>query len=158
MREEYDEAWRRSPPGNQRDILDLERTLFSEDWSRLPDRIQKAMQPGGCPWMNWADQFIGPFGWAEQVADKFRERIACDPMDNGASVGLPRMLTSAGDPEAALRAVEEAEDKGIQDSRLETRRYRALLAAGRANDGGYRAAVRGGITRFCGKRWWVIPR
>ncbi len=134
LREEYDLAWRLSPPGNQRDILDLERTLFSEDWSRLPDQIERAMQPGGCPQMNWTYDFIGPFGWAEQVAAKSRETLACDPMDVSASQELPRMLIWAGDPEAALQAVEEAENKGISHPLLQNRRYIALLAAGRVND------------------------
>jgi TolB-like protein len=134
LREEYDLAWRLSPPGNQRDILNVERTLFSEDWSRLPARIQKAMQPGRCPKMNWTRVFITPFGWAEQLAEKNRETLACDPMDFGASVTLPRLLIWTGDPEAALQAVEEAENKGNSHPWLEEYRYRALLAAGRVND------------------------
>ncbi len=139
LREEYDLAWRLSPPGNQRDILNLERTLFSQDWSRLPAQIQKAMQPGRCPQVNWTYTFIAPFGWAEQLAEKSRETLACDPMDFGASFNLPRLLIWAGDPEAALQAVEEAENKGISHPWLEDGRYLALLAAGRVND----PAVRG---------------
>ncbi len=134
LREEYDLALRLSPPGNQRDILDVERTLFGEDWSRLPDRIQKAMQPGGCPQMNWTNQFIAPFGWAEQLAEKFRKILACNPMDDLDSVQLASSLIMAGDPEAALHAVEEAENKGVSHPWLEDRRYWALLAAGRVND------------------------
>ena len=149
LREEYDLAWRLSPPGNQRDILDLERTLFSEDWSRLPARIQKAMQPGGCPQMNWTHELIGPFGWAEQVAAKSRETLACDPMDVSASHELPRMLIWAGDPEAALQAVEEAENKGISHPSLEDTRYIALLAAGRVNDPAVRGpGPKGGRMRY----------
>ncbi len=139
MREEYDLAWRLSPPGNQRDILDLERTLFSEDWSRLPDRIQKAIRPGGCVQTNWTGEFIAPFGWAEQLAEKLREMLACNPMDIVASINLPWSLILAGDPEGALQAVEEAENKGISHPWLEDGRYLALLAAGRVND----PAVRG---------------
>jgi TolB-like protein len=138
LREEYDLALRLSPPGNQRDILDLERTLFSEDWSRLPDRIQKAMQPGRCPQINWTSEFIVPFGWAEQVAQKSRETLTCDPMNFLASFQLPWSLIWAGDPEAALHAVEEAEKKGISHPFLEDGRYWALLAAGRVNDPGVR--------------------
>ncbi len=134
MREEYDLAWRLSPPGNQRDILDVERTLFSEDWSRLPAQIQKAMQPGGCPLMNWTYEFIGPFGWAEQIAEKSRETLACNPMDLAASLQLPFSLIWAGDPEAALHAVEEADNKGLSHPWLEDGRFWALLAAGRVND------------------------
>ena len=134
LMEEYNVVWQLSPPGNQRDILDLERTLFSEDWSGLPAQIQKAMQPGGCSQMNWTDVFIGPFGWAEQVSEKFRETLACDPMAISPSTTRPFQLIYSGDPEAALDAVEEAENKGLSHPWLEDGRYIALLAAGRVND------------------------
>ena len=139
LREEYNLAVRLSPPGNQRDILDLERTLFSNNWSRLPDRIQTAMQPGRCPQMNWTGVFIAPFGWAEPVAEKFRETFACNPIDFFAKYDLSLSLIWAGEPEAALHAVQEAENKGISHPYLEDGRYWALLAGGRVND----PAVRG---------------
>jgi TolB-like protein len=134
LREEYDLAVQLSPSGNQRDILDLERTLFSEDWSRLPARIQKAMQPGRCPQMNWTYVFIPPFGWAGHMAKKTQEALACNPMDVTASWTQLWSLIWAGDPEAALRAVEEADYKRLSHPFLEDGRYRALLAAGRIND------------------------
>jgi len=134
LMEEYNVAWQLSPPGNQRDILDLERTLFSEDWSGLPAQIEKAVQPGRCSQMNWTDVFIGPFGWAEQVSEKFRETLACDPMAISPSTTRPFQLIYSGDPEAALDAVEEAENKGLSHPCLEDGRYIALLAAGRVND------------------------
>ena len=134
LREEYDAAWRSSPPGNQRDILDVERTLFSGDWSRLPSRIQQATLPGECPQMNWTGEFVAAFGWADTLADKYRESLSCNPRDVSASFHLPFMLIIAGDSEAALQAVSEAEEKGISHPWLEDGRYWALLAAGRAND------------------------
>lgn len=134
LQEEYDLAAQLSAPGNQRDILELERTLFSADWSRLPARIQKAMQPGRCPQMNWTNVFIAPFGWNEQIAGKYREMLACDPMDVSASFHLPWELIWAGDYEAALQAVDEAEDRGHNHPLLEDGRYWALLADGQVND------------------------
>ncbi len=134
LREEYDLAVNLSPAGNQRDILDLERTLFSEDWSRLPARIRKAMQPGRCPQMNWTNVFISPYGWAEHFVKKSNEALACNPMDISASYHKPWSLIWADDPEAALRAVEEADNKGLSHPLVEDGRYWALLAAGRAND------------------------
>ncbi len=134
LREEYGLAMRLSLPGNQRDILAVERTQFSEDWSRLPDQIQKAMQPGGCAQINWANNFIAPFGWAEQVVDKSREKLACDPMNIVTSYYLPLSLIWAGDPEAALQAVEEAATRGVSGPLLEDVHYWASLAAGHVND------------------------
>jgi len=49
LHEEYRLAAALSPAGNQRDLLDLERTLFSGNWTGLAFRMEKAMRPGGCP-------------------------------------------------------------------------------------------------------------
>ena len=139
LREEYDLARLQSPPGAQRDILDLERTLFSDDWSRLPEQIRKAMQPGGCPEMNWTREFIAPFGWSESLLEKIREKIACNPVTFSGYWALAQVLIWAGDPEGALQIIDEAENKGASNPWLEVERYAALLAAGRVDD----EAVRG---------------
>ena len=97
------------------------------------------MQPGACSQMNWTADFIDPFGWAEQIAAKSRETLACDPMNFGGVFNLLDALIWAGDPLAALEAVEEAENKGVSHPWVESRRYWALLAAGRIDD----PAVRG---------------
>ncbi len=134
LREEYDLARLQSQPGPQRDILDLERTMFSEDWSRLPEQIGKAMQSGGCPVINWAAGLIAPFGWAEPLAEKFREWHACSPIWVSSNVALSAALIWADDPEGALEALEEAEDKGVSTPWQEDNRFAALLATGRADD------------------------
>jgi TolB-like protein len=139
LRDEFDLARIQSPPGPQRDILDLERTMFSEDWSGLPEQIQKAMQPGGCPQMNWTREFITPFGWWESLLRKYRELIACNPVTFSSYWALSQVLIWAGDPEAALQTIDEAEGKGVSNPWLEVERFSALLAAGRVDD----EAVRG---------------
>ena len=135
LREEYDLAVKLSPAGNQRDILDLERTLFSEKWNGLPFRIQKAMQPGGCPQMNWT-ALVAYFGWADQIVAKLREAITCNPMDTSASYQRAWSLIWAGDSDAALRAIAEAENMGLSHPSLNDGRYWALLASGRVDDQG----------------------
>jgi len=134
LREEYDLAWRLAPPGNQRNILDLERTLFSDDWRMLRSRIENAIRPGRCPQMDWTNEFIAPLGWAASLARKSLETLACDPMNIAAIHELPYLYIWAGEFEEALRAVEEAEAKGIRNPRLNDGRYWALLAAGRVDD------------------------
>jgi TolB-like protein len=133
LREELDLAWRQSRPGNQRDILKLEGAMWADDWSSLPDLIRKAMQPGRCPQMNITDGVYGALGWAEQIANKFRETLACNPFDVDANYSLPSMLVWAGDPEAALEVIEEAERKGLYHSSFQIERFHAMLAAGHAD-------------------------
>lgn len=133
LREEYRLAVESSPAGNQRNLLDLERTLFSGDWTGLPFRIQKAMQPGQCPQMNWT-ALIAYLGWAEQVVAKLREAITCDPLETSASYQLAWSLIWLGEPESALQVVTEAYDKGLSHASLNDARYWALLALGRTKD------------------------
>jgi TolB-like protein len=134
VQNELDMAWRLSPPGNQRDILDLERALFRDDWKTVPARIEKAMQAGRCTESNWITEFIGPFGWAELIADQFRETLVCDPVSFSANVFLPLMLVWLSEPEAALQAIDEAKDNGVAHPWLEDAHFIALLAAGRTDD------------------------
>jgi len=134
LREEYELAWQMSRPGNQRDILDLEKTLFDDDWRSLKSRVDKALQPGRCPQMDWTNEFLAPFGWSSELVAKSLETLECDPMNLAANHELPFLLIWAGDPDAALRAVEQAEARGIRNPRLDDGRYWSLLAQGRFDD------------------------
>jgi hypothetical protein len=134
LREEYRLAVELSPAGNQRHILDLERTLFSDDWGTLPARIGKAMQSGGCAQVNWSNAFIAPFGWAGQLSSRFREAVTCNPFDTFASFHLALSLIWSGDPDAALRVIAEAESKGLSHPFLDDGRFWALLSTGRVDD------------------------
>ncbi len=129
LHEEYRLAVALSPANNQRNLLDLEKTLFSQEWTGFPFRIQKAVQPGRCPQMNWT-ALIANFGWADQVAAKLRETLACDPMETSASYQLAWSLIWSGDSEAALRVVAEANENGLAHPSLNDARYWAQLASG----------------------------
>ncbi len=142
---EYDQAWQLSAPGNQRDILDVERTLWGENWIDLPRKIQKAMQPGGCARVIWTRDFLPPFGLASELATKLRGMLACDPMDTTANSNVPFMLVWAGDVQAALREIDEAEIRGLRDQQLDDARFDALLAAGDRNDPMTDSRIRGQV-------------
>ena len=135
LREEYGLAVQLASAGSQRDLLDLERTLFSDEWAGLPVRMEKAMQPGGCPQMNWTS-LLAYLGWADQLVTRLREAITCNPMDTSASYQLAWSLIWSGDSDAALRAIAEADDKGLSHPSLNDGRYWALLASDRIDDQG----------------------
>lgn len=134
LQEEYQLAVRFSPVGIQRDILDLERVLFSDHWETLPAQIGKAMQSGGCSQVGWTNAFISPFGWAGQLSTVFRESVACDPLDPISTFHLALALTWSGDANAALQIIDAAENNGLSHPFLEDARYWALLATDRIND------------------------
>lgn len=134
LREEYRLAVELSPAGKKRDLLELERTFFSDDWGALPARIGKAMQPGGCAQSSWTNAFISPLGWARVLSTKYAEAITCDPLDTLASFVLASTFIWSGDSIAALEVIDEAEAKGLGHPFLEDARYWALLATGRLDD------------------------
>ncbi|MDX1406367.1 MAG: hypothetical protein R3192_17675, partial [Woeseiaceae bacterium] len=134
IRQELDTARRLSSPGNQRDILEVERTFWSDDWSHLPGQIRVALQPGGCVQMGWSAQLVAPFGWADKLVDKFHDMLECDPMDENSYLSLSKALLWAGDADAALQSVYEAESRGLTSVDFDATKYKALLAAGRLKD------------------------
>ena len=134
LRSEYDAAWRLTPAGNQRDIVNVEKTLFSDDWTALPALLQKATQPGECPQMNWTAEFVAAYGWADQIVKKYRESLACNPGDRVSGFHLPYVLLTTGDADAAVKAAEDLQQSGNTHPWLEDVRFWALLAAGRVND------------------------
>ena len=133
-RDAYDLAVRLSPPGNMRDNLQLARILIGENWTGLSARVQKAMQPGRCIKLKVFYNSIIPFGWAEQVAEKFREILACDPIDAIASFDLALSLVWAGDAEEGLRVGDAAASSGVTYRGWGLARYKTMLAAGRVSD------------------------
>jgi TolB-like protein len=130
LREEYRLAIEASPPGNQRDILQLEATLFSDDWSDLQLLLERALAPGGCATMNWSSDLFRFFGYAEQAIPKMREILRCDPLNFVGLFGLTGALLATGGAEEAVTATKAVLDQGIPFAVLEQINYITLLAAG----------------------------
>ena len=134
LRTETDLAWESSPPGGQRNILNLERAFFSDDWSVLPARIDAMLRPGECPTLNWIVENIGAFGWAEQLIGKYRETLSCDPVNFMANMFTPLLLLWLDDAEGALAEIEIAKEKGLVHPWLDDAHFIVLVAAGRTDD------------------------
>ena len=130
---EYGLAVQLAPAGNQRDIMEAERTLFGNDWSNVRMQIERALRPGRCPQLDWLKVFISHFGYAEQLIEKTGETLACNPKDIPANYNLPWLHIMAGDPGAALRAVEQAGNNGIHHPWLDDARFLARVAAGQVD-------------------------
>lgn len=149
---EYDMAIQLSPAGIQRNIMELERTLFGDDWTNVASQIQRALQPGGCPRMDWMKVFISHFGYAEQLIEKTAETLACNPMDIAANYNFPWLYIMAGDPEGAFRVIGESDNRGIRHPWLEDARFLARLAAGELDDIATIGAGSPGSTLLYGRR------
>ncbi len=130
LREEYDRAIETSSPGNQRDVLKLEAILFSDDWSELQLYIERALEPGGCPTMNWSSDLFRFFGYAEQAIPKMREIMRCDPLNFLGVFGLTGALMVTGQAEEAVSVTQSVIELGRTSFVLEQLSYIAHLAAG----------------------------
>ncbi len=133
LREEYRLAIQASPPGNQKSILELESAIFSDDWSDMRLKIKRALEPGGCPMMNWAVDFVVYVGQGEYIIPKLREILRCDPLNFIGVYGLTGALLVAGDPLAAIEHSRAAIDSGADFMFAEQMNFFAHLAAGNLN-------------------------
>jgi len=129
-RTQLDLAWRASPSGSQRDMLDLERTLASDDWTGLSALIQRAIQPGDCPRINFAER-IQELGFAQELAKKLEEILACDPLDADIIYRLAWAYSIAGRPEKSLGVLNRPEAARSNSTRFRTARLYAQVVAGR---------------------------
>jgi len=134
LRHEYDLAWQSTPPGNQRDILDVERSLFADDWTGLAAKLDRALQPGDCPQTNWTLELAIGMGRISQALDKVREELRCDPYNPVHLFTLGFAQVWMGEPDEALRTVDDAAAKGIAFEWIDDVATYALLEQGALND------------------------
>ena len=80
IRSSLQQAMRAASSEAQRNILDVERTLFMDDWTSIGARLDRAFVPGDCSPLNWMATIAAPYGWSQQVADHAREETRCDPL------------------------------------------------------------------------------
>jgi TolB-like protein len=128
--DELDQAWEVARPGNQRDILDVERTIFSDDWSGLGQKIERALAPGDCPRVNWTTEIATMLGSPERVRLKIEEQVRCDPLNALVNFHHAYNALWIGNPGEALRLARQASSRGIDFSWLEGVEFMALLALG----------------------------
>ena len=125
-----DRAWQSASSDSQRAIMDAERTMLSNNWTGLPEKLEKALKPGDCTPLNWLPDVAVPFGWAAAAADHESEVLRCDPLRALPAIMLAYWEIWNGN---AAKAVETAE-KYLQIQGfhpwLDDARYMALIASG----------------------------
>ena len=128
--DELGQAWEYASQGNQRDILDVERTLFQDDWTGLAEKFERALRPGDCPRDNWMTEFASTMASAEAVRRKDAEQLRCDPFNPLVTSNLAWSTLWAGDPAEAVRLVDAARERGVEYEWLGGMKFGALLALG----------------------------
>jgi len=134
LRAEYQEAWQHAAPGNQRDILDVERTLTADDWTGFGDKIRLALGPGQCVQTSYTTEAATAVGFQAAALQKVAEQLRCDPLDAIRRHEQVVLLVWNGQSEAALAEVGHALSLGFSPIWMEDALFLTLLSQGRADD------------------------
>jgi len=65
-----------------RAYLEAERFEFSDNWSGIPSKLDRAFKTEECFTVNWAASLAGIFGWATQISDHYKRLMRCDPLSS----------------------------------------------------------------------------
>ncbi len=130
LREVLDNAWRLSEDSPRRTQVDFDRVLFSDDWTPMRDRIEKALATTGCPEPTWIEVAIG-VGYAEASREFWERYQHCEPLSVSAPLKRAAVAVYLGEYEKALRTLDEAEVLLGNNAWFSFARQWALLAAGR---------------------------
>jgi len=127
-------AVRASDRKSQRAMIDAERTLFTDNWTSLPTKIEAAFQANECTPTNWVASAALVFGWAVEVVKNSRNLVRCDPLNTVYIWGLIREEIWNMNAEAALSLSEYHLENVGYLSWVEDSRFLALQATGQFRD------------------------
>jgi TolB-like protein len=127
-------AIRASDHKAQRAMFDAERTLFSDNWTSLPDKITAAFQGNDCTPTNWVTSVASVFGWSEEVVIHGRNLMRCDPLNSLFIWTLAQEEIWAMNPEGALEIAERYLEDVAYQPWVDDARYLALQATGKYRD------------------------
>jgi adenylate cyclase len=108
VRAALDVAYASAHQPAQRAAIDVDRTLFSDNWTNLPDRIERVLAHPGCTQLLWMEAAM-TLGYASEMVPFYDRLASCDPLGVFPRVNGPSALAIAGDVPAALVALSEVE-------------------------------------------------
>ena len=127
---EYSLAWESARPGAERTMVEVERTIFSDDWNGLAAKVDLVLASDECLEGNWISQVADQFGRAAEMVAWLKGRLRCDPLSGMSYMGLSQALIWDGRPEEGLQAIAEAEALNLYVPFKRDMRLVGLLAAG----------------------------
>lgn len=133
LREVLDAAYRLSGDSPRRAFIDFDRVLFSDDWTPLHDRIEKAFATPGCPDPTWIEVATG-IGFAKPALEMWERFQRCEPLSRTAASERAFAAAALGQPEAALEILDQAEVLLGANNWLTGARQHVLLTQGRVEE------------------------
>jgi TolB-like protein len=118
----------------QRAYIEAERAEFSNDWSGIPAKLDRAFQTEECYSVNWVSTLASIFGWAEQVSAHYARLKRCDPL-SGSHVAMDGQFSIwAGKAEQVIESTSHFLDNVAFQPWVDDMRFTALLASGNYHD------------------------
>jgi len=128
------QAARYAQSEGQRAYLEAERAEFTDDWSIIPAKLDRAFEDDTCYAVNWVVSIAGAFGWAAQTSEHFRKLQRCDPLSAlYVAMGTQYQIWD-GQPQVAIDVANRFIDTVGFDAWVDDMRFSALLATGQYRD------------------------
>ena len=130
LREVLEIAYRLSENSPRRSMVDFDRVLFSDDWTPIKDRIDKALAITGCAEPTWIEVATG-LGYAEAALGFWERYQRCEPLSATAPLKRANAVGFLGDFEKGLEILDEAEVQLGSNAWIAGTRQWILLAQGK---------------------------
>jgi TolB-like protein len=122
-----------TPSADERALIEVDRTMASNNWGSLPERFELALEGRGCDEAVWLE--IAPaFGFAEQSVAFRRSLIECDPLNFYNYHSAVQAYLWAGRPEEALSFALRGLEVEPDNAFLEGDVVISLIALGRPEE------------------------
>jgi TolB-like protein len=133
LRKVLDAAYEYSESLNRRAFIDVDRVLFSDDWTPLKDRIEKALATTGCPDPTWIE-IATWIGYAKEAEQMWARQARCEPLSSNTPIQIAHTLLYQGKRQAALDLVESAEAVHGTSAWYAATRQKLLITLGRGEE------------------------
>jgi len=108
LRQVLDFAYQLSVDSSRRPMIDFDRVLFSDDWTSMQDRIEKALALTKCPDdMTWIE-LATHIGFEEAALEMWQQYQRCEPLSLGAATQIAYAATQLGQYELAFNVLDDA--------------------------------------------------
>ena len=125
------QAARYAPSDAQRTYLEAERAEFSDNWSGIAEKFDRAFNTEECYAVNWVSSLASVFGWAEEVSAHYQRLIRCDPLSSVYVAMGGQFLLWADQAETAIDLTSHFLNTVGFNAWVDDMRFFALLANGR---------------------------
>jgi tetratricopeptide (TPR) repeat protein len=119
-----------TPSADERALIEVDRTLASDNWRSLPERFETALESRSCAEAVWLE--VAPaFGFAEQSLAYRRRMIECDPLNFYNYHAAVQAALWAGLPDEAFTLASRGAELDPDNPFIEWDLVVSLMALGR---------------------------